>query len=66
MKRYLVFAGDFIPKGGFNDFRIALDEIADAERSAKWQAADGGHQWAHVVDSTTGKIILVFQREVGH
>jgi hypothetical protein len=55
MKRFLVFAWDhYYPSGGWNDFKIDIDNLDDAKLYARDQIREMGRQFAQVVDTETG------------
>lgn len=63
--KYLVFAGDnYYPSGGMGDFESAHESYEDARGAALACAGHGCHgdigvsDWAHVVDSSTLKIVF--------
>jgi hypothetical protein len=50
VKRYFLFAGDnYYPDGGWDDFKSMSDDIEELKNST------GGWDWAHIIDSTTGR-----------
>lgn len=57
---FLLFLGDkYYPNGGWNDFKGSFVTLKEAQESIyNWDAFD----WAHIVDSSTGKIVWVFTR----
>jgi len=57
MKRYLVFAGNKESQGGMKDF-MGDYEIEDAGISwAGHYASEASHDWAHVWDCDTMRIV---------
>lgn len=54
-KRYLVFAGESYPPGGWDDFLWATDDAQKAiERAEESLLGDPDNRWADVVDVTVG------------
>lgn len=52
-KRYLLFAGEYYyPSGGFNDYKGSFDSIEEAISNVM-----SYHDWYHIVDLDTLKII---------
>ena len=59
MSRFLVFAGDtYYPSGGWDDYRMATDTYEDAKQHVLNMLGKQEFDWAHVVDTTTLKIVL--------
>lgn len=55
MKNYLLFAGSmYYPSGGWHDFRGSYESIY----AAKSAVIDIICDWYHIVDASTGKIVL--------
>ena len=55
MKRYLLFAYDeYYPSGGWYDFRGSFDSIEEAKKFCDRVNRD----WAEIVDSQEGKVLL--------
>lgn len=66
MKRYLVFSGeDYYPLGGWKD--VAGDHARRLNALAHARSLvtkPEGHDWAHVIDTTTGETVGEYEREV--
>ncbi|ABR10598.1 BcepNY3gp63 [Burkholderia phage BcepNY3] len=59
MKRFIVFAYDeYYPGGGWNDFVTTVDEFDAADQEARRQLASeaGTKDYAHIVDTVTGRV----------
>lgn len=58
--RYLAFAGQhYYPHGGWEDFKGSAGDLHGAR--ALCDEHENGrytHEWAHIVDMTTGKIVI--------
>jgi len=55
--RYLVFAGDEEPKGGWKDFVGATDDLGEAKRFCKTFTTIHPDGWAEIVDRQTGEVV---------
>ncbi len=54
MKRYLLFGGDvYYPNGGWGDYIGSYSSIVEALE----KEANLGHDWWHIVDKNTMKIV---------
>jgi hypothetical protein len=57
-KKYLLFSGsDYYPSGGFFDFIDVFDSVEEAVAMAIKKKKDKDHDWYHVVDAETFKIL---------
>lgn len=57
MNRYFVFAGErYYPSGGWNDFVNSFSSLEVAKEAALATKED----WAHVVDSETGRVVFSY------
>lgn len=60
LKRYLVFAGEtYYAAGGWNDFAGSFDTVGDAANHAIEYVERIRFDWWHVVDSATGKKVII-------
>ena len=58
--RYLVFAGDTEPEGGWDDFVGATDDLEEARRYCKTYTLIDVDGWAEIVDAQTREIIETY------
>ena len=58
MKRYLAFAGNYIPEQHLGDFRGDFEKLADAKDEVQKRDAEGfpDHEWGTVLDTQTGQV----------
>lgn len=60
---FLLFLGDkYYPMGGWNDFKGSFVTLKEAQEPIYNVGAFGAFDWAHIVDSSTGKIVWKFTR----
>lgn len=57
MKRYLAFAGNYIPEQHLGDYRGGFDNLLDAKAVVTSRDAEGfpDYEWGTVLDTQTGK-----------